>query len=273
MIGQVWERAARRAIIVFASTMALVAIPAAGVQLGDVQVTLHSHKYYRAWDMTRLVYRVKSSSEPSQGASWILGVGECLTDEAIVPWVTTPFTRVDEPIPGMRFERPKRNEHFYVWLIGQWDVGTIPVAMVTGGGPSGGHGHHHGGEDKVVVGEIDGPRCNGTSISLETISGETVTFPSLYGEGRYVASSETILKVMSTSAGWGLGHDITVSAPDGASEATAEAALQVSYDPFQTLAGTTHVEVGYVLEVDEEDFAGLPEGTYVIRITYTVAAD
>lgn len=258
-MGEIIRRPAVRAMILFAAAVLVSSMAIEAVQLGDVQVTLQSHKYDRHWDLTRLVYRVKSTSLPSDDDAWVLGVGACVTDELIVTDGTTPFDWVEGPTRGLRFERSKRNEKVYVWLVGRWEVGASPIAVLTGG--------------DMDFGEIDGPSCDAASIALETVSGTSVSFPSPVEAGTYAASTETILRVTSTSAGWSLSHSLEVSVPEGASEETVARALQVSYDPFGTVAGTTDVAIGYALHVTEEDFVGLPQGAYVILITYSVAAD
>jgi len=232
------------------------------VELDGVTITLHSQQYYWQWDMTRLVYRVKSRKRP-RDEYWALQLDACISDETI--WWTTPwFEWIDEPFRGILFERSSKNEKFYVWLDGQWDVGTVDVAVLE---------LDHGDFENVHVGEIDGPLCAGGSLSLEVLDGETVAFDELSGAGRYPAESETRLRVTSTSAGWALSHDLSYDVPDQASIETVSRIVQVMVEPFDAGDGATDVSVAYALDVADADFAGLPEGAYVIRITFTVSTD
>lgn len=272
MTGRAGLHWATRTAISLLTMLLLLSTVAEAVWLGDVQITLHSHQYYHQWGSTRLVYRVKSSQWPSDGDSWILGVEACV-DDSILWYATTPFAWVEEPIRGMRFERSKKAEMVYLWLLGPWEIGTVPVAVSAGESWFRGGAHGEPQHEATILGEIDGPACAGASISLETVAGETVSFPNLIDAGTYEAFEETVLRVVSTSAGWGLSHSIDVVAPEGASEGTVGSAFRVSYDPFETTSGTTDIVAGYSLVVSEEDFAGLPEGAYVIQITYTAAAD
>jgi hypothetical protein len=151
------------------------------------------------------------------------------------------------------------------WLVGQWEVGSTQVAAAFGG-PSGDSG-------EVSIGAIDGPVCEGASISIETLAGASVGFPALSGPGTYEASGQTLLRVTSTSTGWSLSESLGFAIPEGASESVVARVLVLSYDPFSRTSGVTDVRVGYVLDVSEADFEGLPEGSYRIEITYTVSTD
>jgi len=242
----------------------LMSLVAHGVTLGNAKITLQSHKYYRKWDLTRLVYRIKDSSAPWD-SWWVLGVGDCVTDDVLEAYASSRFTWVDEPFRGLRFERSKKNEKFYVWLIGQWDVAETDVALVVS--------DRHGAATETYLGTVDGPACEGGSIAVETIGGGSVQFPALDGPGAYEAESRTILRVTSSSAGWGLSHSIGFSIPSSASESVVAGSLIVSYDAYDTSAGVTDVGVSYTMEISEDDFAGLPEGAYVIEITYTASTD
>ena len=100
-----------------------------------------------------------------------------------------------------------------------------------------------------------------------------MTFPPLTEPGTFEGSDRTRLRVASTSPGWGLSQTLDLSIPSGASEAAVTNALSVTYDPYETVAGSVEVDVSYTLRVAEEDFAGLPEGAYVIQITFTASTD
>jgi len=237
----------------------LSSLSALAEQLGDVTVTLQSHRYYRYWDMTRLVYRVKSKSNPKD-TRFLLGAGACLSSEAIEEYASTRFDWVDEPFRGLRFDLTKKNQKIYLWLLGQWELSETQIAILAD-------------EEASHTGEIDGPACAGASISIETLSGQSVSFPDLAGAGTYWATDITELRVSSSSAGWALTYAIELSVPEGASEAVVAQALQVAYDPFETIAGTIDLRARYALSVAEEDFAGLPEGAYVIHVTHVVSTD
>jgi len=243
-------------VVVLLSSLSVLA-----EQLGDVTVTLQSHRYYRYWDMTRLVYRVKSKSKPKD-ASFLLGTGACLSSEAIEEYASTRFDWVDEPFRGLRFDLTKKNQKIYLWLLGQWELSETQIAIL-----------EDEDEDVSHTGEIDGPACAGASISIETLSGQSVSFPDLAGAGTYWATDTTELRVSSSSAGWALTYAIELSVPEGASETVVAQALQVAYDPFETIAGVIDLRARYALNVAEEDFAGLPEGAYVIHVTHVVSTD
>jgi len=248
-----------RVAILLAILLVVAAIRVGGVELGTARVTLQSHKYYSWWNMTRLVYRVKDSKTPKD-SSWVLGFGDCVDEEAIEWWATSEYTWIDEPLRGMRFDRSMRNEKFYIWLYGQWDVGETDTAILFEDG-------------EILVGQIDGPACESASISLETVGGSSVSFPELSGPGTYQGSEETVLRIGSTSAGWAISHALALSIPANASESIVANALTLSYDPFEAAAGGVDVRVSYAMHVSEADFSGLPQGAYVIEITYTVSTD
>jgi len=242
----------------------VMSLVAHSATLGNARIALQSHNYYRKWDLTRLVYRIKDSFAPWD-SWWVLVVGDCVTDNVLEAFATSEFTWVDEPFRGLRFERSKKNEKFYVWLVGQWDVAETDVVLVV---PD-----RDGATTETYFGTVDGPACEDGSIAVETIGGGSVQFPALDGAGTYEAESQTILRVTSSSAGWGLSHSIGLSVPSSASESVVAGALIVSYDAYDTSAGVTDVGVSYTMEISEDDFTGLPEGAYVIEITYTASTD
>jgi len=250
----------RRLLLAAILVLLVASVAVEAVKLDDVSITLQSHRYYKSWDLTRLVYRVKGSQSPWD-SWWALELGSCVTDEVIYWWASSSYEWIEEPLRGIRFERWSKNQKFYLWLIGQWDVSPTGVVLQPDGGQD------------LAFGEIDGPACAGASISLETASGASVGFPPFTGVGEYAGDGDTVLRVTSTSAGWSLTHSTAFAMPEGASTSVLERILDVAYDPFTAAAGTTDVNVGYVLVVEEEDLAGLPEGTYVIQITYTASTD
>jgi hypothetical protein len=93
------------------------------------------------------------------------------------------------------------------------------------------------------------------------------------GPGLFPALNGTTLRVQSTSAGWTLSALATFVVPEGGSEATVERILEIAVGHHSSGAGMTDVSVGYALRVVQDDFGSLPEGTYEITITYTIALD
>jgi len=249
-----------RILIVVALGLVALSFAARAVNLDGVVITLESSRYYSFWDLTRLVYRVRGSSQPGN-SSWALEAGQCVTDDVILSWASASFEWISHPFRGLRFERASSNQYFYLWLVGQWDVSSIGVASLSGD------------SGEPVLGEIDGPACAGASISLETVSGSSIAFPAFEGIGAYPADGDTLLRISSTSSGWSLTHATEFVLPDRASESIVERILNLTYDPFVAVAGATEVRVKYTMLVGEQDLAGLPEGTYVIRITYTASTD
>jgi len=239
----------------------LLAVDVGAVKLGDAQITLQSTRYYMKWDLTRFVYRVKLPSKPSGSAFWVLGTGGCITDNLIDP-ATSTFEWVEDPLHGMRFELTQKKELFFIWLEGRWDVEPIPVAAHLG----------DAGIDPIL-GTIDGPACEEASISIDVISGSTIAFPALSRVGILEASEGTVLRVSSTSQGWAIGHSLDLDVPDGASYETVERIFQLTFQPYETIAGTVEIDIVYGLSVTEEDFAGLPEGMYTITLTFTATTD
>ncbi len=248
-----------------ASLLIAASLAVFGETFGDATITLQSRRYYARWDLTRFVYRVKSPSN-NIPEYWVLGTGGCITDDQIDWWSSSWFTRVDEPIEGVRFECYSKNQRFYLWLFGQWDVGAVDVAVVFGG-------DWWGDPSVTYQGTIDGPACEGSSIALDVVEGSEVEFPQLLQAGSFPSATNTRLVVSSTSSGWDLSYYPTFSIPENAQQSVVERILQVTVAPHSSSAGTTSIAVSYVLNVTDQDFAGLPEGTYVIGITYTVTAD
>lgn len=252
-------------VLALASFTAISGFAVFGGTFGDAIITLQSRRYYSKWDLTRFVYRVKSPKN-NIPEYWVLGTGDCVTDDQIDVWSSSWFTQVDEPIEGVRFECYSKNQRFYLWLFGQWDVGSIDGTVVFGGAG-------WGDPSVTYQGTIDGPLCEGSSISLDVTSGATVEFPQLLQAGTFPGDMSTQLLVSSTSSNWSLDYSPTFSIPENAQQSVVERILQVTVAPHGSGAGATHLSVSYELNVTDQDFAGLPEGTYVIGITYTVTAD
>lgn len=264
------RRASRPLLIVLLiSVVSMLCFDVLAVSLGDTTLTLQSHRYYKKWDLTRFVYRVKSPRD-NIPEYWVLGTGGCITEEHVDIWSSTGFTWAEDPIEGLRFECYAKNERFYLWLFGQWDVGAVDVAVVL---DSETNGNGDGNPITVYQGSIDGPLCGGSSISVEVIAGSAVEFPQLLQAGLFPSATDTRLVVSSTSSGWDLSYSPTFSIPENAQQAVVERILQVTVAPHGSSAGTTEIAVSYALNITDQDFAGLPEGTYVIGITYTVTAD
>lgn len=247
-------------VILFVS---LLRIDVAAVRLGGAQITLQSMYYYKMWDLTWFVYRVTLPSNPSglESAYWVLGPGGCVTED-VLHFLTSEFDWVDDPFHGMRFELTKQYEMFSIWLKGQWDVAPTPAAAHLG----------EAGEEPSV-GTIDGPACEEAAISVDVLSESQVVFPVLSGPGVFEYNGATELRISSTSQGWSLGHSLELAIPEEASYETVERIFHVLFEPYETLAGTVQIGVTYELIVSEEDFAGLPEGTYTITVTFRATTD
>jgi len=230
-------------------------------QLGDVTITLETHRYRPNKDLTKFVYRVTSSASPNDQA-WILKLGDCILPE-FVNEATSPFTWTEEPFRGIRFVRTQKKQRFIVWLSGQWDRGVVSMALITG----------TAGNEEILIGEIDGPYCVGSSIALEITAGAGISFPPISGPGLFLADQETTLRVTSSSSGWALSHFLDLTIPTGAWAETVERIFVLTLSPFAALEGTADIQVAYTLNPNEEDFGGLPQGDYVIGITFVVSTD
>lgn len=256
---------AARGLAVWVLGVLLLVLPAVGgrdcsaEQLGDVTVTLRSHKYYKQGNYTRFVYQTTASTTMPPSL-WILGVGPCVTDEVVVQDATTPYAWTTSPITGMSFLPTTRNDKFYIFLHGRWDLATLDVAVVDG-------------EGIWTTGRIDGPSCGVSSLSLEVVEGESVAFPEITGDGTYAGMPPTTLRVTSSTADWVLSHTLRLSVPDGASESTVERMFRLQIAPFEARAGITTMDVRCFLDVTVGDFVHLPQGNYIIDVVYTVAAD
>jgi hypothetical protein len=252
---------ARRAhAIAFADILALlaavVASGASSVTMGGVTITLQSCRYYGRGDYTRFVYEVKGQASASRG-DWILG--SCDEFRNALWWTSGTFEWVTSPIIGVEFTPSKKKQTFTIDATGQWSVAAVPVGTYVDG--------------QFLQGWVDGPACDGSSLSVNVAAGADVVFPQVMGPGLFPALNGTTLRVQSTSAGWTLSTLATFVVPEGGSEAAVEKILEIAIGSHANGAGTTDVSVGYALRVVQEDFGGLPEGTYEITITYTIALD
>ena len=280
-------------ILCLVTALAVVGIETLAVSLDGIKVTLQSHRYYKKWDLTRLVYRVKSPAEPSE-QFFVLGVGACITDETIDRQASTSFEWVTDPFRGLRFACTRKDQRIYLWLNGQWDVGETGIAILIGEIEGGGgdddddnddddndddddddddddNDDHDGDHAELLLGTLDGPQCEGAALSIAVIGDASIVFPSLQGAGYFSVQGDTTLRITSSSANWSVSHALDLDVPSSASEATVARILEVLYDAYEPTEGATDVGVSYALNVEEADFAGLPEGEYVINITFTVA--
>ncbi len=250
----------RTAAMLAGLLLALIAFqPALSETIGNTTITLHSHRYYAKWDLTRFVYRVKSTHDRLP-EGWILGIGDCIDESQIDQAASSSFDWADEPVFGLRFEIQTKNEFFYLWLGGQWDVGSIRAAVQMD-------------SDEWYEGPLDGPLCEGSAISLSVLSGATVEFPQLVGAGAFPAEVSTRLAVTSTSSEWDFAYTPTFLIPERAQRSVVERIFEVSVEPHDTHVGITEILVSYCLNVLDEDYAGLPQGSYVIGVVYTVTPD
>ncbi len=251
-------RCARAATLAVALTLlvAVAASAASSVTIGGVTVKLQSSRYYGSGDYTLFVYEVSGTSRPSC-AYWILG--SCEEFHSALWWTSGDFTWVTTPIVGLRITPTKKKETFDIYATGQWSVAEVPVGVYVAG--------------QFLQGWVDGPACSGSSVSVQVVAGQAIAFPPVTGPGLFTALNSTTLRVQSTAPGWTLSPLATCMVPAGGSETVVERILEITVGSHSSGAGTTDVSVGYALRVAQADFASLPEGTYEITITYTVALD
>lgn len=233
----------------------------AGVPLGRTTITLNSAQYYSWGDYTRLTYQVTTAQNGSVPAYWVLGVGDCVDDDVILWYMSSSYSWVTSPFRGMRFTCTSRNQKFYIYLEGNWTTEEVQVAAGWSNPP------------KILTGSIDGPACVAASISLNVVSGDSISFPEVAGAGTYPATGDTVLRITSSTAGWSLGYALAFSIPSQATQAVVADVFHLTLGDYTASSGITDVGVTYALVVDLEDFAGLPQGTYVITIAYTVSTD
>jgi len=245
------------------ATIILVGASAAATTVGGVTLTLHSYKYYKHWDMTRFVYRISKTGDAPLSC-WILGVGDCVSDERIDWAASSPFIRTDEPIEGLMYTQIAPNRKFTLWLVGQWDLGLVDVAVVRA---------DLEGADAVSRGTMEGPACSASMLSVDVVSGQRVDFPQIMTSGTFEASSLTRLEVTSTLSGWALDWDLSFGIPESADASVVQRVFGLTVYPYVAGAGSTAIDVHYALTISDDDFSGLPEGGYQIGITYTVTSD
>jgi len=255
------RRGTGRILLSLALVLLLVGGHVWGIDLGDVQVTLQSHRYYPTEDLTHFVYRVVSPSKPS-AQFFVLGNGTCVTQDIVDAAASSPFEWVDEPFRGLRFESTKKNEKFDLWLVGQWNIGIVDVALLLGDPDA---------DPETLVGEMEGSHCGPVGISIAVVSGGNPSFPAIDGPGTFAGVETTLLRVTSSTLGWTVSHALEFDIPASAWQETVARVLEVLYDAYEPSDGTTDIGVSYALVVNEEDFIGLPEGEYVISITFTAA--
>jgi len=231
-------------------------------QIDDTTVTLLSHRYYSAWDLTRLKYHIKTDRRAQRPFGWVLELADCVTEGIVLWWASSWYTWVDEPFRGVRFEISSDNEIQYLWLVGQWDVGDVEFAL-----------GYSDWSTTYVTGAIDGPICGGSSIAIEIVRGESVSFPPVLRVGRLDADDTTTLRVTSSSSGWSLDQTLLFDVPSGAQEDVVRRVFKIAVGPYAERAGATDIQVSYAIDIGEEDLAGLPEGSYVIGVAYTVTLD
>lgn len=238
----------------------LLCMADSSVQLGDVIIRLHSVKYFRGGDYTRFVYQAIGPTAPSC-PFWVLGL--CPSAALATWWTSTEMSWIEQPLAGVRFTPSLRNEKFYLYLHGAWGVADTAVGALV----------RDAAGERFAVGEIDGPACGGSSLSLEVLTGALVSFPAITGAGVFPASGGTTLRVVSSASGWALTWSRSLFVPEGADEVVVDRVFDVSVGAFAAAAGSTDVPVAYALRVSESDLAGLPEGTYDVSIIYTVVLD
>lgn len=257
------RRTLRRTLVVTAALFVLGSIPL-GAQtttwLGDVKVALSSTRYYKGGDYTRFAYRVTVPAT-SAGAYWILNL---CSSAAAALWYTTPSsTVVTTPLAGVKFSITATSQTFSVYVRGRWTLAGIPVGACWSVAPP----------CTFVTGWINGPVCAASSLSISVVSGDEVAFPVVTGPGLFAAANPTVLRVVSSAAGWVLSASEEYFIPAGSSETVVGRIFEIALGSYAAGAGTTDVSASYALRVAEEDLASLPQGTYDITITYTVTLD
>ena len=247
------------ACLAIAAGVWLLAPSAGAVQLDRTTITLQSAQYDSQRNDTRFVYRVTTPSGQKPDY-WVLGVGDCVSDAVILQSTTSPYSWVSSPFRGVRFSINSREQQFSLFLAGNWSTEAARVAL--GWNPT-----------PVLTGSIDGPACAAPSISLAVLQGDSIAFPPVDGAGTYPATTHTVLRVTSSTTGWALGYTLAFSIPAQATLSVVEKVFQVALGSYLAASGTTDLSVSYALVVELGDFAGLPQGTYVITIAYTVSTN
>lgn len=247
--------------LALAVSAAAVSFPSVAVQLGQTTISLTSAQYYSWGDYTRFTYQVTTPKGAPIPSYWVLGVGDCVDDDVVIWYMSSSYTWVTSPFRGMRFACSSRNQKFYVYLEGNWTTEEVQAAAAWSNPTT------------VLTGWVNGPACQAASLSLDIVSGDSISFPEVVGAGTYPATADTVLRVTSSTAGWALTYVLAMSIPPEATQAVVEDIFHVTVAEYAAAAGTTDVSVSYALVVDLEDFAGLPQGTYVITLAYTASTD
>ena len=110
------------------------------------------------------------------------------------------------------------------------------------------------------------------TLSLQVVAGQAASLPAITGPGQYTSLGGTTLRVTSDRAGWTLSESLSYSIPTGADVGTVARIFQVAFSGYAAQAGTTDVSVSYTLSIAAQDFAGLPQGDYLITVTFTVTS-
>jgi hypothetical protein len=112
-------------------------------------------------------------------------------------------------------------------------------------------------------------------ISLSVVGDGDVSFGDIAGVGTYAGSKSTEMLVLSTTS-WSVASTILwaqSTLPSGASQATIESVLDLTFDRTSGTWGVHDVNVSYAMTLAESDLATLPEGNYNLVIQYTATTD
>ena len=112
-------------------------------------------------------------------------------------------------------------------------------------------------------------------ISLSIVGNGNVNFASITGPGTYNGSNSTQLSVLST-ASWSISSAIlwtSSTMPTGASQATVQKDLQMTFDKTSGTFGLQAVNVSYKLALTSDDMGTLPQGNYSVVVQYTATTN
>ena len=112
-------------------------------------------------------------------------------------------------------------------------------------------------------------------ISLSIVGDGNVSFASITGPGTYNGSKATQLNVISTS-NWSISSAIlwtSSTVPTGASQATIQKDLQMTFDKTSGSFGASTVNVSYKLALTSDDMGTLPQGNYNVVVQYTATTN
>jgi len=112
-------------------------------------------------------------------------------------------------------------------------------------------------------------------ISLSVVGNGNVSFASITGPGTYNGSNGTQLNVISTS-NWTVSQVIlwtSSTVPTGASQATIQKDLQMTFDKTSGSFGASTVNVSYKLALTSDDMGTLPQGNYNVVVQYTATTN